>query len=48
MGQVAKALSAEDVGALATWLSAQTLPANTRPAPPSAQPLPLRCGSAVR
>jgi cytochrome c553 len=45
---VAKALSAEDVGALATWLSAQALPSNMRPAPPSAQPLPLCCGSAVQ
>lgn len=46
MGQVAKALSAEDVGALATWLSAQALPSNLRPAPPSAQPLPLwQCGN---
>ena len=48
MGQVAKALSPADVGALASWLSAQTLPANTRPAPPATEPMPLRCGSAVR
>jgi len=48
MGQVAKALSAEDVGALANWLSAQALPPTLRPAPPSAQPLPLCCGSAVQ
>jgi cytochrome c553 len=45
MGQVAKVLSPAEVGALATWLSAQALPANTRPAPPAAQALPLRCGS---
>ena len=48
MAQVAKALSPADVGALASWLSAQTLPANTRPAPPATEPMPLRCGSAVR
>jgi cytochrome c553 len=47
MAQVAKALSPEDVGALASWLSAQALPANTHPAPPSEKPMPLRCGSAV-
>ena len=44
--QVAKALSPEDVGALASWLSAQALPANAHPAPPSEEPMPLRCGSA--
>lgn len=47
MAQVAKALSPEDVGALASWLSAQPLPANTHPAPPSEKPMPLRCGSAA-
>jgi cytochrome c553 len=47
MAQVAKALSPEDVGALASWLSAQALPANAHPAPPSEEPMPLRCGSAV-
>ena len=48
MAQVAKALSPADVGALASWLSAQAVPANTHPAPPAAKPMPLRCGSAVR
>jgi len=48
MAQVARALSADDVGALASWLSAQALPANTRPAPLPPKPMPLRCGSAAR
>jgi cytochrome c553 len=47
MGQVAKALSSEDVGALASWLSAQPVPPNAHPAPPAAKPMPLRCGSAL-
>lgn len=46
MAQIAQALSPEDVGALATWLSAQALPADTHPAPPTSKALPLHCGSA--
>ncbi len=47
MAQIAKGLTPDDVGALATWLSAQPLPADTHAVAPSAQPLPKRCGSAV-
>lgn len=46
MARIAQALSPEEVGALATWLSAQALPADTHPAPPTAKALPLQCGSA--
>lgn len=45
MAQVAKALSLDDVSAVSTWLAAQPLPANTKPAATIARPLPLRCGS---
>jgi len=46
MAQIAKALSPDDVSALATWLSSQALPGETHPAPASTRALPLRCGSA--
>jgi cytochrome c553 len=45
MADVAKRLAPEEVSIVAKWLSAQTLPAGTKPAPRSEQPLPLRCGS---
>ncbi len=44
MGQIARALSAEEISALATWLSAQPLPANTHPATRLTAPLPIDCG----
>lgn len=45
MAEVAKRLTADEVGAVARWLSAQTLPTGTKPEPPSATPLPIHCGS---
>jgi cytochrome c553 len=48
MAEVAKRLTAEEVGAVSRWLSAQTLPAGTHPEPASAEPLPMRCGSGER
>ena len=45
MGEIAKRMSADDVSAAASWLAAQALPASTRPAPASSEPLPLNCGS---
>jgi cytochrome c553 len=45
MAEIAKRLSPDEVSVMARWLSAQTLAAGTKPAPPSAQPLPIRCGS---
>jgi cytochrome c553 len=47
MAQVAQALSPEEVGALATWLSSQPLPSDSHPAPAPAKDPPLRCGSAL-
>ena len=44
MAHVAQALAPDDIGAVASWLAAQPLPADTHPAPPPSQPLPLRCG----
>lgn len=45
MAGIAKQLSAADVAAVATWLSAQTLPADTKPAASIQRPLPTECGS---
>jgi cytochrome c553 len=45
MADVAKRLTSDEVGAVARWLSAQTLPTGTKPEPRSAEPLPIRCGS---
>lgn len=45
MAHIAKQLSPDEVSVVAKWLSAQTLPSGTKPAPPSGQPLPVRCGS---
>ena len=45
MGEVARRLSPEDVGAMATWLSMQPVPAGTKAAQPAPQTLPLKCGS---
>jgi cytochrome c553 len=44
MAHVAQRLSPTDVAAVASWLAAQPLPANTLPAAPTAEALPLRCG----
>lgn len=44
MAQVAQRLSPGDGAAVASWLAAQPLPADTHPAPPTSQPLPLHCG----
>jgi cytochrome c553 len=46
MAQVAKRLSAEDVSAIAFWLSAQALPNNSHAATATATRRPLDCGSA--
>jgi len=45
MAEVARRLSADEVGVLARWLSAQTLPLGSKPAAASTEPLPIRCGS---
>ncbi len=47
MATIAKGLAPEDIGAISSWLSAQPLPANTKPAAPAAAALPMPCGSAL-
>lgn len=44
MRDVAKLLSAEDIGAITAWLVAQPVPADARPAPAASLKLPLECG----
>jgi cytochrome c553 len=44
MGEIAARLSAEDISAVATWLSAQPV-VDAQPATALPAPLPLRCGS---
>jgi cytochrome c553 len=44
MAQVARRLSAEDIGAVSAWLAAQPVPADSTPAPAPAAPLPIACG----
>ncbi len=48
MAQVANRLSDDEISAIATWLSAQEVPGDSRPATPSSAPRPLECGSAPR
>ncbi|OWQ86385.1 hypothetical protein CDN98_11490 [Roseateles terrae] len=48
MADVAKRLTADEVSALANWLSSQAVPADPRPVPAGNEPLPIRCGSGER
>lgn len=48
MATIARRLSPQDVSAVATWLSSQTPPADSKPARQATLPLPLDCGSAVQ
>ncbi|MEO7105979.1 MAG: cytochrome c4 [Rhodoferax sp.] len=48
MGQVAKRLTADEVSAIAIWLSSQTLPAQAHAVAPSNTPPPLDCGSGLQ
>ncbi|CAN7475678.1 c-type cytochrome [Massilia sp. LjRoot122] len=45
MADITARLSLEDVNAVSSWLAAQPMPADPRPAPAIARPLPLACGS---
>lgn len=47
MADIARRLEPDEVSVLAQWLSTQTLPGATKPAPPSG-PLPVPCGSAAQ
>jgi cytochrome c553 len=44
MAAIAERLSAEDLGAVAAWLAAQPMPADTHPAAAFAAPPPMECG----
>jgi cytochrome c553 len=46
MSTIASRLSLADVAAVSSWLAAQPVPADARPADSIARPLPLACGSA--
>lgn len=46
MAEIATRLTADEVSAVARWLSARTVPAGARPEAHDGRPLPLRCGSA--
>ena len=45
MAQITARLGPQDIGAVAAWLAAQPLPANTKPAGSIVLPLPMACGS---
>ncbi len=45
MGQIAKRLTAEEISAVAIWLSSQPLPAQTHAVAASTAPPPVNCGS---
>lgn len=47
MAHVARQLTLTDIAAVSAWLSAQALPADTRPARALPKPPPLRCGTAL-
>ncbi|QOY96599.1 cytochrome c4 [Massilia sp. UMI-21] len=46
MAQITARLSLDEVNAVASWLAAQPVPSDPRPAASIARPLPLACGSA--
>ena len=48
MGQIAKRLTVDEVSAIATWLSSQTLPFQTHAVAANAAPLPMDCGSGLQ
>ncbi|WP_343653725.1 c-type cytochrome [Herbaspirillum sp.] len=45
MGEIARTLSPEDINAASSWLAAQPVPPDYRPAAAPAKPLPAQCGS---
>jgi cytochrome c553 len=48
MAQIARQLAPEDLTAVASWLAAQPLPADSRPAHSLPRPPGIQCGSAAR
>lgn len=47
MADIARRLTAEDLGVVTTWLASHPLPASTHPAASLPAPRPMLCGSAV-
>ncbi len=45
MAQIVRRLSPDDIGAVATWLSAQPVPQEAHPSSAVVLPLPIECGS---
>ena len=45
MARITAMLTPDDVGAVATWLAAQTVPPHAKPSLAVARPLPIACGS---
>ncbi len=48
MARIAKQLTVDEISTIATWLSAQSLPAQTDAVAASARPLAMDCGSALQ
>ncbi|HEY5799599.1 MAG TPA: cytochrome c4 [Burkholderiaceae bacterium] len=48
MAHISKSLSAEDIGAVSTWLASQPLSSHATPVQASAVQLPLPCGTALK
>lgn len=48
MAQISRRMRPEDIGAVATWLAAQPVPAGHHPEAASAAPAPLACGALIR
>lgn len=48
MGEVTRRLSLEDINAVSSWLAAQPVPQDARPAASLPAKLPLECGSAAQ
>lgn len=45
MAQISQALNTDEIAAISSWLAAQPMPRNKRPAPALTRPLPIACGS---
>ena len=48
MGSIAKQLTADEISAIASWLSSQALPAQTHAVAANTKPLPMDCGSGLQ
>lgn len=44
MGQIARALKADEINAISQWLASQPMPAGAKPAAALTKPLPMDCG----